>query len=245
MPGCLADGRVFNFPFNWLGLAELDPRQPGGSFTRPFSRRQYLSKLTNRIASRLSLFLEYGCLGGEFLIKAAHHAPCKSLSFCWRLSVYASARKAISGSFFQLVSILFSSKAEGSFRQHPECVWFLPARDSRHNEHNRPTGAGVALVVRSVRVGICRLSEFAFSAQCVALLPYLLSPIGDRMQFTKINKSRHAAYALRTFGVYHQVSKADIGDLHHASFGQCAAEVCRDFGAELKECDGRLIMFTC
>ncbi|WP_274449658.1 IS200/IS605-like element ISAs26 family transposase, partial [Aeromonas caviae] len=28
------------------------------------------------------------------------------------------------------------------------------------------------------------------------------------------------------------------GDLHHASFGQCAAEVCRDFGAELKECDG-------
>ena len=25
-------------------------------------------------------------------------------------------------------------------------------------------------------IGICRLSEFAFSAQCVALLPYLLSP---------------------------------------------------------------------
>ncbi|WP_223954398.1 hypothetical protein, partial [Aeromonas caviae] len=28
VPGCLADGRVFNFPFNWLGLTELDPRQP-------------------------------------------------------------------------------------------------------------------------------------------------------------------------------------------------------------------------
>ena len=72
-----------------------------------------------------------------------------------------------------------------------------------HNEHNRQsTGAGVALVVRSVRVGICRLSEFAFSAQCAALLPYLLSPIGDRMQFTKINKSRHAAYVLHVHLVF-------------------------------------------
>ncbi|WP_223954401.1 hypothetical protein, partial [Aeromonas caviae] len=25
----LEKGRVFNFPFNWLGLTELDPRQPG------------------------------------------------------------------------------------------------------------------------------------------------------------------------------------------------------------------------
>ena len=58
------------------------------------------------------------------------------------------------------------------------------------------------------------------------------------MQFTKINKSRHSAYVCTYIFVYHQVSKADIGDLHHASFGQCAAEVCRDFGAELKECDG-------
>ena len=54
------------------------------------------------------------------------------------------------------------------------------------------------------------------------------------MQFTKINKSRHAAYALYTF-MFITVSKADIGVFHHAPFGQCAAEVCRDFGAELKE----------
>ena len=56
------------------------------------------------------------------------------------------------------------------------------------------------------------------------------------MQFTKINKSRHAAYVLHVHLVFiTKASKTDIGELHHASFGQCAAEVCRDFGAELKE----------
>ena len=44
------------------------------------------------------------------------------------------------------------------------------------------------------------------------------------MQFTKINKSRHAAYALHVhFGVYHQVSKTDIGiciTLHSVSVRQ-------------------------
>ncbi len=59
------------------------------------------------------------------------------------------------------------------------------------------------------------------------------------MQFTKINKSRHAAYALHVHLVFiTKYRKPILGDLHHASFGQCAAEVCRDFGAELKECDG-------
>lgn len=59
------------------------------------------------------------------------------------------------------------------------------------------------------------------------------------MQFTKINKSRHAAYVLHVHLVFiTKYRKPILGDLHHASFGQCAAEVCRDFGAELKECDG-------
>ena len=66
------------------------------------------------------------------------------------------------------------------------------------------------------------------------------------MQFTKINKSRHAAYAFHVHLVFiTKYRKKILGDLHHASFGRCAAEVCRDFGAELKECDERLIMFTC
>ena len=59
------------------------------------------------------------------------------------------------------------------------------------------------------------------------------------MQFTKINKSRHAAYALHVHLVFiTKYRKPILGDLHHASFGQYAAEVCKDFGAELKECDG-------
>ena len=41
-----------------------------------------------------------------------------------------------------------------------------------------------------------------------------------------------------SFGVCDQVSKKILGDLHLAAFNRCAAEVCRDFGAELKECDG-------
>ena len=59
------------------------------------------------------------------------------------------------------------------------------------------------------------------------------------MQFTKINKSRHAAYVLHVHLVFiTKYRKPILGDLHHASLGQYAAEVCRDFGAELKECDG-------
>ncbi|QXB95891.1 IS200/IS605 family transposase [Aeromonas sp. FDAARGOS 1406] len=59
------------------------------------------------------------------------------------------------------------------------------------------------------------------------------------MQFTKINKSRHANYVFHVHLVFiTKYRKPILGDLHHASFGQCAAEVCRDFGAELKECDG-------
>jgi len=59
------------------------------------------------------------------------------------------------------------------------------------------------------------------------------------MQFTKINKSRHAAYDLHVHLVFiTKYRKPILGELYHASFSQCAAEVCRDFGAELKECDG-------
>ncbi|MDX7949501.1 IS200/IS605 family transposase, partial [Aeromonas caviae] len=44
------------------------------------------------------------------------------------------------------------------------------------------------------------------------------------MQFTKINKSRHAAYVLHVHLVFiTKYRKPILGDLHHASFGQCAA----------------------
>ena len=45
MPGCLADGRVFNFSFNWLGLAKLDPRQPGRKLHATFFKAAILVKV--------------------------------------------------------------------------------------------------------------------------------------------------------------------------------------------------------
>ena len=59
------------------------------------------------------------------------------------------------------------------------------------------------------------------------------------MQVININKSRHAAYLLHVHLVFvTKYRKKILGDLHLAALNQCAAEVCRDFGAELKECDG-------
>ena len=56
------------------------------------------------------------------------------------------------------------------------------------------------------------------------------------MQFTKINKSRHAAYV---FTYIWCLSPSISRYWDHASFGQCATErFAEDFGAELKECDG-------
>ena len=72
MPGCLADGRVLIFPSTGWDWRNLTHASPAGSFTRPFSRRQYLSKLTNRIESRLSLFfLKTGALAASFYQSSA------------------------------------------------------------------------------------------------------------------------------------------------------------------------------
>ncbi|QQA60942.1 hypothetical protein JC965_25385 [Aeromonas caviae] len=73
VPGCLADGRVFNFPFNWLGLTELDPRQPGRQLHATLFKAAILVEVDEPDSvAVVAFFLEYGCLGGEFLIKAAH-----------------------------------------------------------------------------------------------------------------------------------------------------------------------------
>ena len=66
------------------------------------------------------------------------------------------------------------------------------------------------------------------------------------MQFTKINKSRHAAYVLHVHLVFiTKYRKPILGiciTLHSVSVRQRFAEV---FGAELKSVTERLIMFTC
>jgi putative transposase len=59
------------------------------------------------------------------------------------------------------------------------------------------------------------------------------------MQAFDINKSRHAAYLLHVHLVFVTKYRRKVfGDLHLTAFNQYANEVCKDFGAELKECDG-------
>ena len=42
MPGRLADGRVLDLPFDWSGLAELDPRQTAWQLHPPFFKAAIL-----------------------------------------------------------------------------------------------------------------------------------------------------------------------------------------------------------
>ncbi len=59
------------------------------------------------------------------------------------------------------------------------------------------------------------------------------------MQKYKINRSRHAAFLLHVHLVFvTKYRRKILGELHCAAFHQYAAEVCRDFGAELKESNG-------
>ncbi|MGL5336180.1 MAG: IS200/IS605 family transposase [Enterovibrio sp.] len=59
------------------------------------------------------------------------------------------------------------------------------------------------------------------------------------MQSIDIKKSRYAAYLLHVHLVFvTKYRKKILGDPHLASFNQYATEICREFGAELKECDG-------
>lgn len=55
----------------------------------------------------------------------------------------------------------------------------------------------------------------------------------------KINRSRHAAFLLHVHLVFvTKYRRKILGESHYAAFHQYAAEVCRDFGAELKESNG-------
>ncbi|WP_210499384.1 IS200/IS605 family transposase [Vibrio crassostreae] len=54
-----------------------------------------------------------------------------------------------------------------------------------------------------------------------------------------IKKSRHSAFLLHVHVVFVTKYRRKIfGDLHHDAFKKIASEVCGDFEAELKECDG-------
>ncbi|EBG6962265.1 IS200/IS605 family transposase [Salmonella enterica subsp. enterica] len=69
-----------------------------------------------------------------------------------------------------------------------------------------------------------------------AMLLFLRS---TSMQKHKINRSRHAAFLLHVHLVFvTKYRRKILGESHYAAFHQYAAEVCRDFGAELKESNG-------
>jgi putative transposase len=55
----------------------------------------------------------------------------------------------------------------------------------------------------------------------------------------KINKSRHSAYLLHAHIVFvTKYRRKVLGELHLAAFKAAAAEVCAEFEAELRACDG-------
>lgn len=55
----------------------------------------------------------------------------------------------------------------------------------------------------------------------------------------EINRSRYSAYLLHVHVVFMTKYRRPVfGELHHTNMRQYVAEVCADFGAELKECDG-------
>lgn len=59
------------------------------------------------------------------------------------------------------------------------------------------------------------------------------------MQKHNINRSRHAAFLLHVHLVFvTKYRRKILGESHYAAFHQYAAEVCHDFGAELKESNG-------
>ena len=56
---------------------------------------------------------------------------------------------------------------------------------------------------------------------------------------SEIYKNRHAAFNLHVHLVFiTKYRKKVLDELHHEYFSECAAEVCKSFDAELKECNG-------
>ncbi len=56
---------------------------------------------------------------------------------------------------------------------------------------------------------------------------------------SEIYKNRHAAFNLHVHLVFMtKYRKQVLGELHHKHLSEYAAEVCRSFDAELKECNG-------
>ena len=56
---------------------------------------------------------------------------------------------------------------------------------------------------------------------------------------SEIYKNRHSAYNLHVHLVFiTKYRKKVLGDNHHEYFKEVVAEICKDFGAELKECNG-------
>ena len=56
---------------------------------------------------------------------------------------------------------------------------------------------------------------------------------------TEIYKNRHSAFNLHVHLVFiTKYRRKILGEVHHAYFKKCVAEICKSFDAELKECNG-------
>ncbi|MBO6224390.1 MAG: IS200/IS605 family transposase [Psychrobacter sp.] len=56
---------------------------------------------------------------------------------------------------------------------------------------------------------------------------------------SEIYKNRHSAYNIHVHLVFiTKYRKKVLGVAHHQYFSECVSDICKDFGAELKECNG-------
>ena len=56
---------------------------------------------------------------------------------------------------------------------------------------------------------------------------------------SEIYKNRYSTFNLHVHLVFiTKYRKKILGEIHHQYFSECAAEICKDFNAELKECNG-------
>ena len=61
----------------------------------------------------------------------------------------------------------------------------------------------------------------------------------NKQTMTEISKNRYSAFNLHVHLVFiTKYRKKILNDLHHKYFSEYVAEICKDFDAELKECNG-------
>ena len=178
---CLADGRVFNFPFSSSGLTELDPRPARRAASRdPFQGGNTCRVDPNRITSlTVHGFQATGALAAVSYQSSASRQPCKSLSFTGSCRYIPQPERPFLGLSSNLTSA-FSSKGRRQFFASIQnafgfCQPVIPDITSTTAQ----LAQALPLLFGRFESEFVKLSEFAFSAQCVNIIAISIKPIGE------------------------------------------------------------------